>query len=211
MKLPRGQIHVWRSWLPAGSELDALAYHLPPAEQVRAARFTDPDARERFVASHTMLLALLRTYLPFPFDRSIVLRWSPGEKPKLRWPHSFCGHEFSLSTSHEQVTVAVARRPIGVDIQWIEELRDLEGPLEVSSRAATWSRAEAVVKMRGTGLDELERFDVGGQSPLGVLDEDGHPLDITVTDLVVPDGYVGAIAGPGPYELVQRVFEYRDV
>jgi len=158
-----------------------------------------------------MVHRILGSYLPFPLDRSIAMRWSPGEKPKLRWPHSLSGLQFSFSTSHEQIVVAVAHRPVGVDIQWIEELGDLQGSLKASSSALTWSRAEAVVKMRGTGLDELERFDLDGRSPLAVVDEDGWALDIVVTDLAVPEAYIGAIASRGPYELIQRAFEYDDI
>lgn len=197
--------------MPGWSRLENLFHQLTHAEQSRASEFTDSGSKARFVASHAMVRWLLVSYLPFPLDRSIAMRRSPGEKPKLRWPHSLSGLEFSLSTSHEQIVVAIARRPVGVDIQWIEELGDLQGSFEASSRASTWSRAEAVVKLRGTGLEEIERFDVDGRSPLAVVDEDGQSLDIIVTDLVVPEAYIGAIASRGPYELIQRAFEYHDI
>lgn len=137
------------------------------------------------------------------------MSWSsPGEKPKLRWPYCLTGIEFSVSSSNEHVVVALARRPVGVDVQWEEDLLGLPKRGDQTIASSSWSRLEAVVKMRGTGLDELDRFEATGPSPVRVVDKTGLETKVVVTDLEVPMGYLGAVAGPEGYQVIERTFEY---
>lgn len=158
-----------------------------------------------------MVRDLLSSYVGFSLKRSAVTWSSPGEKPKLRWPYCLTRIEFSISSSNEHVVVALARRPVGVDVQWEEDLLGLPKREDQTVASSSWSRHEAVVKMQGTGLDELERYEVRGPSPVKVVDKAGLETNVVVTDLEVPMGYLGAVAGPEGYQVIERTFEYTSI
>ncbi|HLD16378.1 MAG TPA: 4'-phosphopantetheinyl transferase superfamily protein [Coxiellaceae bacterium] len=124
-------------------------------------------------ASDAWLRTLLSLYLLVP-ARHLVLEKGPRGKPYLK-DHSL---EFNFSYSHCVATMAVARQPIGVDVEPIsrtvdylaiakrffspEEYHQLAAinPLEqVSAFFCLWTRKEAFVKAKGLGLSfGLDQF-----------------------------------------------------
>ena len=133
--------------------------------------------------------SLARTVLAHQFgltEGAVEIGHEPAGRPLITAPQG-CGLHMSLATRSGLVAIALAHRPVGVDVEQIapaselplavlhpEERRWLEG-LPASARplafARLWSAKEAYVKALGTGftrapesfavrLDEGERFTV---------------------------------------------------
>ncbi|MGW6982186.1 4'-phosphopantetheinyl transferase family protein [Streptomyces sp. NPDC054932] len=186
---------------------------LDAEERAKAARLLRPDARHRYLAAHLGLRILLGSHLGLP----------PREVPLTREKCPCCGGphgrpaitdsavHFSLSHSGDLAYVALAARPVGVDIEETpspeavadvinslhpEETAEL-GALAPEERpqalARVWSRKEACLKATGTGL------------ALGLTDPyvGTHPTPplltgYTLTDLPAPAGYTAALATINP-------------
>jgi 4'-phosphopantetheinyl transferase len=227
------------------AELDAR-------EKARAAAFVFPADRHRYEVAHVMLRRVLaghlntdpsrltfgRQHCPTcggPSGKPILagLQGVAGE-PGLPGDGSWPGLSFSLAHSGEAVAIAVARGPVGVDVE-----REPGGcvcslasamhpgdaaivePLPESERHHAvinwWVRAEAVLKCAGTGIAHgMDAFPVLGapvrsrvpprpRLPL----EPGAPgwaaaAGCSFADLSAPKGYQAALAQPG-----LRLIRYR--
>ena len=173
------------------AELDAR-------EKARAAAFVFPSDRHRYEVAHVMLRRVLAGHLGTDPSRLTFGRQQcptcggPSGKPILTglqgaaeepsppgdgsWP----GLSFSLAHSGEAVAIAVARGPVGIDVE-----REPDGcvcslasamhpddaaivePLPESERHHAvirwWVRAEAVLKCAGTGIAHgMDAFPVLG-------------------------------------------------
>jgi len=169
--LETGQVHVWASLLDVPAvRREALEASLSMEERRRS---------ERSRIARGLLRELLGGYLDAaPVD--VALSMSDRGKPVLR-DADRNPIEFSVSHSGGLALYAFARGVrIGVDVERIRPMRDVRGLAErVLSRAefdaferldaperaraffATWTRKEAFVKARGTGIaGQLDRFDV---------------------------------------------------
>jgi 4'-phosphopantetheinyl transferase len=104
------------------------------------------------------------------------------------------GHHVSLSRSGPHLVTAVADVPVGVDVESVADVaRGWDASLVLApgeeagsdlDRARAWTRKEAVLKQRGTGLSV----------PMGSVvqaDEDWADLD-------APAGFVAAVSWEGP-------------
>jgi 4'-phosphopantetheinyl transferase len=199
-------VHIWRAALddpgrpgPAG---------LPSAERERAARFLRERDARRWVASRWALRQVLGEYLGIP-PTAVELEVEETGKPRLR---GAAGLEFSLSHSEDLALVAVAGRPVGVDIEAIRPGRDLQAIAErvlpgadvQDLRAAAepeqaavfyraWTRYEARLKCCGAGI--------GGPGPT---------TPIAVKNLDVAPGHAAAVAVAGSEAgIATRGFECR--
>jgi 4'-phosphopantetheinyl transferase len=166
-----GEVHVWRLGLdlPAAhlTELEPL---LAAEERGRAARLRFPQHRARFTAARGLLRTLLGRYLNRP-PAAIAFAYGPNGKPSLAG--SGMSLEFNLSHSAERALLAVARQPVGIDVEVVRGDLDVEAiavsffaPEELAAlRAAdvgdrqrsffvTWVRKEAYMKATGRGLAE---------------------------------------------------------
>ena len=183
-------------------------------ERRRAARFVRQGDAHRFTKAHAALrLLLARCLRAKPAD----VRYEPVPgKPRLIGASGPL--EFNLSHSGALALIAVAReRPVGVDVELVRELADLEAiaeghfaPAEVQALRALppeqrltgffrcWTGKEAVIKATGEGLARpLGSFDVDLTDPGGpaLLRMDGRPgaeAGLRLQGLAAPAGAVAA-------------------
>src|SRR5262245_50010097 len=118
-----GEVHVW--WLslvpgPRGVEREAGA--LTPEERERAARFRFARDRDRFVLGRSFLRTLLGTYTGEDPAR-VRLEATEAGKPFLAAPAIV---HFNLSHCEDRGVLAVANRPVGVDLERVREVADAE-------------------------------------------------------------------------------------
>jgi phosphopantetheinyl transferase len=166
----RHRIEVWYVDLEAPS-LDECAALLTSDELAVAARGRPPVRRERIV-SRAALRVVLAPHLRCRPSRVRLVRTAAG-KPQLdaRRPSL----QFSLSHTPTRCAIAVSRgQPVGVDVEDIA----VDLPEAV---VQAWTRAEARLKARGTGL--TTRASIGRTDPT-----------VRVVDLRPGQGHVGAVA-----------------
>lgn len=180
-QLAPGEVHVWRASLDQSPESVArLAELLGEDERERAARFFFEKDRRRFTVARGILRTLLAGYLGIR-PEAVRFRYGLRGKPFLEPEGGAETLRFNLSHSNEMALLAFSPgRELGIDIEWMRAnlaceqiaerffspsevgtLRSL--PPEVRPRAffTCWTRKEAFIKARGTGLSSpLAEFDV---------------------------------------------------
>ncbi|MGH2934752.1 MAG: 4'-phosphopantetheinyl transferase family protein [Gaiellaceae bacterium] len=194
--LGRRDVHVW--WFDGLSPVDLDG--LTEDEQIRAVRYSAPDDRARFVLGRRRLRAVCARYT----DAAV---WhDTGGRPRVE------GDKLFVSASHSGplAVIAVARRPVGVDVErrtgapldpelvlrflpsWT--LRRPSAAVELAF-LNRWVRVEALAKALGTGLElglrarRLQwRPHAQGLRRRGLW----H-----VRQVAAPDGYSAAIATRG--------------
>ncbi|HEY8527970.1 MAG TPA: 4'-phosphopantetheinyl transferase superfamily protein [Acidimicrobiales bacterium] len=187
------------------------------AEEVgRAARFRRPADRDRYVAAHAALRAVLARYAGRPpgglaFAREpCPLCGAPHGRPRLAGALGAgpAAWHFSLAHGGAVAAVAVARRPVGVDVEAADRgvgADDLAAALHPDERRAlaalpaadrgpaalrAWVRKEAVLKGLGTGLGRDPATVAVGVGPAPGPGPDGW----AVRDVAAGDGLVAAVA-----------------
>ncbi|MGY1601020.1 4'-phosphopantetheinyl transferase family protein [Geodermatophilus sp. SYSU D00815] len=183
---------------------------LAPAERARARRGT-PAVHRRRVALRAALRAALAEELGM-VAADVPLGAGPAGQPRP----AAVGLHVSCSADGDLGLVAVGRRRrVGVDVErvvaWSAEVLD-EGWLDLDERRAlaalpavdrpvaatrAWTRKEAVLKARGTGLRE---------HPASITTPVGRPASVVagweLRDVPVPAGWVASLA-VGPVEEVR--------
>jgi 4'-phosphopantetheinyl transferase len=223
----RREIRVWQFDVQQSKqEFPALRELLSPEEQQRALKFHFEIDRERFVVGRGNLRRLLGEQLRCePGD--ILFRTGDLGKPELR-----CGPRpevfFNVSHSGDAVLIAVAERPVGVDVEqprrglnarelaqrfycaeeW-EELRRLEGNDQDQAFFRCWTRKEAIVKALGRGLQvPLSSFYAGTDAAELRIVQTGDGRSWKVRSWMPRAGYAAAVAaaaGDWQLELVPFV------
>lgn len=229
LKLSRAEIHVWSFPLHRPAPLvAALAELLAPDEHTRANRFRFDRDRRRFIVAHGTLRQILSRYAPAAPEQ-LQFRYNSHGKPQLT---EACGGDkvqFNLSHSHERGVCAVAHdQELGVDLEWIRSLEDLDQiarrffsaneykqirAIEEKHRLEAfyncWTRKEAYVKACGDGLARpLDRFDVAllPGEPARFLAIEQSALEAKqwfLQSLAPAPGYVGAVALRGGHWRVE--------
>lgn len=198
---------------------------LDEAERRRAAAFRRPADRDLYVAAHIALRRVLATYVGIPARKLAFARadcprcGGPHGRPVLAAPGSV--PHFSLSHSHGTALIAVAARPVGVDVERLPtpervevclpslhpyeqaELRRLEGADRQAGFARVWARKEAYLKGTGAGIGRwMSEVYVGAGGPEAPRGPDGW----TVRDVPCPAGHAAAVAlhGTPPTHTVVR-------
>jgi 4'-phosphopantetheinyl transferase len=183
-----GTVEVWASVLepaPAGTSA------CNPGEHDRAARFRDRAAGARWLAARHLLRTLVAERLGRAPD-ALEFEEGPHGKPSLP------GIEFNLSHAGGIAVVAIADRPVGVDVEvprriarpaGVARRLGLEwGTLPGPDRAATllraWTRTEALLKATGTGAS----------AGLAGAEDRLAPAGWVVVDLDLGAHAVGAVA-----------------
>ena len=201
------------------SERSALHELLSEDERARAARFKVEHARRSFIVSRGFLRTILADALGCAPE---TIRFGEGQhgKPFLAGAHSESGIDFNVSHSGDLFLYAVSRgRTLGVDVERNKKEREIEklaqryfAPAEarrlleeatpeerLDSFYRCWTRKEAYLKAKGTGLTtKLDAFEVTflpGVPPAMLHTEvpGEDPAVWNVFDVPVPEGYVAAL------------------
>lgn len=216
-------VHVWCVFLNrTAAGLEALLPTLSPEERARANRFYFIRDKNRFIAGHGTLRAILGRYLNVAPAKLAFTLGRQG-KPELAATFAASRLHFNLSHSGDIALCAVAYdRVIGVDVEQIRTVVDATqiakrffSPWENEAFAAVpdaqksqaffncWTRKEAYIKAIGEGLScPLDAFDVSlaPGEPARILRIRGSETVAarwTLYPLLPAAGYVGAVAIKG--------------
>ena len=205
------------------AKLGVLTDVLAPIEVQRAQAFRQLADRQRFVTAHGLLRAALGMRLArHPASVALV------RKPSGQWICEERGLHVSLAHSGKRVAVAIADRPVGIDIEEMTGsdvlalARDWLTPAEAAAVAGAspaameplflryWTAKEAVLKAAGTGLSvPLADFCVAPPDtqprPITPLKPHAALAGLAVASLPAPDGYVAALSLPdGVWSIARR-------
>jgi 4'-phosphopantetheinyl transferase len=217
------QVHVWRGCLDVVPENVGDIYRtLSEDEKARAERFRFPIDRMRFIVARGLLRAILARYIEQP-AHEITFVYGASGKPVLH-RRSQCGRDIRFNVSHAEgiALYAIATdRDVGIDIERIRTdfihsriaerffsrrevatLRALEPALQADAFFRCWTRKEAYVKARGTGITvPLDGFDVtlapGEPAAILAIRDTVDTPAWSMHDLHPSSGYVGAVAVAG--------------
>jgi 4'-phosphopantetheinyl transferase len=210
-------------------------------EKARAAAFVFPVDRHRYQVAHVMLRRVLAEHLGTDPSRLTFGRQpcptcgGPSGKPVLTGPDGesgepgrdgWAGLSFSLAHSSEAVAIAVARGPVGIDVELAPTgcvcslasamhpddaaiVEALPEPERHDAVIRWWVRAEAVLKCAGTGIAHgMDAFPVLGapvrsrvpSGPWPPLEPDvpgwAAAAGCSFAALSAPKGYQAALALP---------------
>lgn len=205
------EVHLWR--FPLAGPHESAASMLTAEERARAEGMQSSTARNSYVASQSALRTLLSAYTGTP---AAALDFSRGVhgKPVLASPD--VPLEFNMSHSGDWGVIAIARAPVGVDVEQVRPgrhspaleqrfLTDGERALlrrraEADGEAAffvVWCRKEAYLKATGFGLAApFSRVD-SSAARLPELDEGGAQLQgappWAVAEFFVDERHAGAV------------------
>ena len=168
-RLRAGDVHLWLS-RPGDTGPGNLEL-LDPMEQARMSRFRHRQDRVAFARTRAFLRLTLSRYLGV---EPVVIRFAEGRwgRPELAPDHLASGSlSFNLAHSRDIVLLAVSRQPVGVDVEALQELPDVdrlirdtltadEADLVLREGASHyskaflrfWVRKEAFLKGIGVGL-----------------------------------------------------------
>jgi 4'-phosphopantetheinyl transferase len=165
-------LHLWlQAQAPDDAALRRDAMLLDADESRRAAAFVRAFDRQRYIAAHGFLRAVLAHYTGID-QAALCFANGVAGKPALVQPPASEAVEFNLSHSGGLALCGVARRqPLGVDVERVRRLDDLpslarsifsareqrqfdglDPTLRHEAFFAAWTRKEAVIKALGTGL-----------------------------------------------------------
>lgn len=221
LTLPLDEVHLWRIDLAAVATAEQRWQQILSAdERTRAARFHFPHDRQHFTATRALLRTILASYVASE-PAKLVFRYSEKDKPSL----ALAGNqvEFNVSHSGTRALLAFARgRALGVDVERIREdldpialarrffstheqnqLAALDPTEKYSGFFRCWTRKEAYIKARGTGLSlPLDQFDVSLQAgdENALLTTRPDPLQAglwSLQEIPAGDGYIAALCVQG--------------
>lgn len=199
-------VDVWAIDLDQAPDVVRNLRALLSAEEIaRADRPPIASVRQRMVVTRAAARSILATYAGCA-PRQLRFGTEARGKPTLERPR--LGLDFSISHTEALGLLAVATgRRVGIDV---ERLRDRPRYAELARQhflpdeaaaitdverfLAVWTRKEAYLKGLGVGLlRPLNSFAVTVDEPARLLDAPGW----TLHDVVVPTGYVAALAAEG--------------
>jgi 4'-phosphopantetheinyl transferase len=192
------------------SELADLARRLPPVERERAARLRVDAQRARFVVGRLLARAVVGRFAGLA-PAAVELDVEEAGRPVVLGASN--PTFLSIAHSGRCVVVAVAARPVGVDIERLpdlplhprlaarlcsptelERLEALSGADRERGILAVWARKEAYGKALGVGLDFPWRSVTAGPAGSRLS---GVAGTWQVVDLDVGPGWVAAVVAKG--------------
>ncbi|GII84199.1 hypothetical protein Ssi03_21890 [Sphaerisporangium siamense] len=168
------------------------------------------DEQARYAAAHFVTRRILGRYLDLPAE-AVEFQYGENGKPALRPDPARPDLRFNLSHSGPLALLAVAvGRDVGVDVERVrsgvsaraiaERRFDREGAEAVAADPGVffrlWTRKEACVKASGGRLGWGMAIPVSGPVATGTP---RLPGPWRLYDLPAPEGYVAALALPGPH------------
>jgi 4'-phosphopantetheinyl transferase len=219
----KDEVHVWQASLDRQTaNLKAFWATLSLEESASAARFRWPRDRDRYVVSHGLRREILGGYLGVS-PGGLVFGHNRHGKPYLAGDHALSGLRFNVAHSHGVALIAVTLyREVGIDLEYTGRAlavgsiaEQFFSPSEVTVLRALpvgerrqgfydcWTRKEAYLKARGTGLPpRLDAFDVSlrpGEAA-AILAHREDPLEVhrwTLRALATEPGYAAALCVEG--------------
>ncbi len=204
LSLPKDSVHVWHMTLDLSrSRVGSLFQTLSREERDRASRFRLLRDRTHFIVRRGVLRKICSAYLEETAPK-LAFEYGPRGKPHLSRTQNGMDLRFSLSHSDGIALYAITEgREVGIDIErirfnmaWesvapmclsareIALLRSLSPPAQTRTFFMLWTRKEAYVKARGTGLSAY----------LSDVDVLGRPYAGSLYDLNVGRHYMAALA-----------------
>lgn len=170
MAQDNGYCRIMLSVVPCfDGDIDACISTLPfgEAEKRRLACIKNKEYKESSLTALLCLQKLLMLEKIEPSEKIYILRTGDG-KPYFASLNCF----FSISHSNNTVAVALSDKPIGIDIEFVNEHRDIlalserffapeEHQAMLQSKNACedffvlWTKKEALTKIRGEGLSGI--------------------------------------------------------
>ena len=222
-RLEAGEVHVWAAALDAtGDRQLRLAATLTPEERERAARFRTSELRRRWTAGRGLLREILGHYLAVE-PAAVRFGRNAHGKPMLAGEAQL---PIALNLARSGglgVYAFTSSHAVGVDLEEVREFPEMRAmagnTFSRGERAALeavshedflaaffrcWTRKEAFLKARGTGLlAALDSFDVEvvPDRPAALLRVSGDaaaPGQWTLLNLEPALGYLGALAVGAP-------------
>ena len=220
--MPSGDlVDVWWFDTRAVTAGPAGLADLDRGERDRAEAFLFPADRHRYQVAHVMLRRVLAGYTGTPpgscgwAASGARTAGRPGNRSWSRAPRTV--PSFSLTHSGDMVVIAVAGRPVGVDVErdaagcvcslaqalhpadaaWVAGLAE---PDRHEAIITCWVRAEAVLKCTGQGIGH----GLGGFPVRPGADRGPGANGCTVRQLPAPAGYRAAVALAGACQPVLR-------
>jgi 4'-phosphopantetheinyl transferase len=221
MKLAPDDVHVWRIDLD-DARWDCMEWVLDSDERIKAMQFRSDQLQGRSRRCRSALRCLLAGYTG---ETPSTLAFSEGRfgKPRLEGERL----HFNVSHSDGWALIAVARTPVGVDIEpavrpdiELLEIADLlchpnemaalqthAGEAQHAAMMRLWTRKEAYVKALGTGLGHRLRavrlLPAARPANALVIDDDDRVMNgYFLYDVEVPPRYVANVCIASPSAVV---------
>ncbi len=221
--LDNNDIVIYTVYLPNFKDIQAdLSKFLNSAELSKTKRFYKEVDRNRFIIYRSILKLVLGAYTKLNV-KNIYLDYDFNKKPYLAshpWLH------FNLSHSEDFAAIAVSRRKVGLDIEYMSkdfnftsllpdvfddnETTIIQRSIDKKNTFYTlWTRKEAFVKALGKGIDEDFKFIPcldGEYSVDFSLIKNSQDWQVRSFDLA--DDYLGAIALEGLATISKNISMY---
>lgn len=214
LTLSPDDVHVWQINLEQPeSRLEDFRATLSTDELTRAERFYFLEHRQRFIAGRGILRAILGSYLGVA-PGEVEFDYEPRGKPVLAEKFAKSGLAFNLSHSQGLGLLGVSDRQIGVDLEYMRSMDDLEAlanrfflPREYELVRSLppnqkqeiffryWTCKEAYLKATGEGISQLEQAEISltPTAPAKLQTSTNWSL----RELAPGDNYVAAVAVAG--------------
>lgn len=233
MTLTNNRIDVWRVKLNLDDfDMNVLKCILSQDEQNRANSYKFFQPRKLFILARVRLRQILSLYTDIIPER-MVFDYGPQGKPYLLHSGGIGNLTFNLSHSGEMSVYAFSLdRNVGIDIEKpdkkvdfeslakkyfsrgeIDTIMDLPDAEKLKAFYRCWTRKEAYIKGKGTGIAQLlDKVSVscGPGEPARLLLNRQEPDDThkwSIEDLKEEAPYIGALAYEGKVAEV-RYFTY---
>jgi 4'-phosphopantetheinyl transferase len=206
--LPGVEVHV----LDGSAPPDA-GQLLSNEETLRASRLRDAGQAQAYVCAHAALRRLLSARTQRE-PRELRFKTGPHGKPAVEDAPDL---HFSISYRKGCAAIAIAQRPVGVDVESLRAGVDTKGIAQrfftQDERAwiaradnqafyALWARKEALVKAAGAGVDAMGSASARGDTAR-LDDELGRSKQYRILQLDAPPGFALALAVEEPYKEAQ--------
>lgn len=202
-------VFIYQIYLPNYSVIVNSLTCLLDLEEINSVnRYYKEADKNRFIICRSILKYLLSMHARMDVEH-VKIDYLANKKPYLpSHPSLF----FNVSHSENYALIAIANRPIGIDIEYINEnfnftplLHDIFNDTEVSfikksqdkrhAFYSLWTRKEAFVKALGKGIDDdfLKTPSLDGLHYLNTSDVEANK-NWNIQGFEITDHYLGALA-----------------